>query len=529
MDSLLGRVVAVKIPREQFASDEEFVLRFRREAQSAASISHPNIVSVYDVGREDADFIVMEYVEGQTLKKYIRDKAPFPAGVATDVARQVAEALAHAHSGGIIHQDIKPQNIIITKTGRVKVTDFGIARAVSSDTIIGGAGVSGDILGSVHYLSPEQAQGRATGAQSDLYSLGVILFEMLTGRLPFDGDSPYVIVMKHLNEPPPSLSELNPAAGASLEKIVNKLLAKDMSQRYANAGELLADLNEAEADRLAELNGADGPNGPGGTKIHNNLGQAAPGGPKGTRRGKLIKRTAVIALLLVLAAAAGIAAVIRALYVPVVTVPDLAGLTAEEAASKLKTAGLEFAPDISYDFSDTVAKDRVMAQTVPAEEKVKQGRAIGITLSRGMALLRLPDLKSDHPSLENAEIRLTQAGFSAETVETVAESSNAVARNHVINQDPAPGTEWPPDGKITIWISSGEEFVMTVMPDVVALSSAEAKKILNANYFEITVRTEKSDLYPPDAVISTEPAPTRAIMQGDPVTLVVSLGPGPPV
>ncbi|MDR1320735.1 MAG: Stk1 family PASTA domain-containing Ser/Thr kinase [Gracilibacteraceae bacterium] len=528
MDSLLGRVVAVKILREQFASDEGFVRRFRREAQSAASISHPNIVSVYDVGKEDADFIVMEYIEGRTLKNYIRDKAPFPAGVAIDVTRQVAEALAHAHAGGIIHQDIKPQNILITKDGRVKVTDFGIARAVSSDTVTG----AGDIVGSVHYLSPEQAQGRTTGAQSDLYSLGVILFEMLTGRLPFDGDSPYAIVMKHLNDPPPSLTELNPAAGPELEKIVNKLLAKDMTRRCADAGELLSDLASVEAGRTVAWDAADGPDGLGGTKVHDNLGQPARGGGRQEkRRRKLIRRatTAAIALVLLIIVVAGVSALLKVLYVPEVAVPDLTDLTAEEAEAKLKDAGLTVDPNISYAFSDTVAKDRVIAQSVPAEEKVKQGRAIEITLSRGMALLKMPDLKSDHPSLENAKNRLTQAGFSAESIETVAESSSTVAKDHVINQDPAPGAESPADGKITLWISSGETYVMTVMPDVLSFSSAEAKKILSANYFVITVKTERSTLYPPDAVISTDPAPARPIMQGGAVTLVVSLGPGPPV
>jgi serine/threonine-protein kinase len=523
-DSLLGRTVAVKILREQFASDEGFVQRFRREAQSAASISHPNIVSVYDVGREDADFIVMEYVEGQTLKKYIRDKAPFPVKVAAEVARQVAEALAHAHSGGIIHRDIKPQNIIITADGRVKVTDFGIAHAVSADTLT----QAGDIVGSVHYLSPEQAKGQATVCQSDLYSLGVILFEMLSGRLPFDGDSPYAIVMKHLNETPPSLSALNPEAGPELEKIVQRLLAKDIGRRYASAGELLTDLVRFMAGRALEWEDTEGP---GGTKVHETIGSSALSGPRKSKRRKLIIRSAAAAaaLALLIAAALGISALFRILYVPEVTVPDLANLTAEEAELALRDAGLTIGLNINYDFSDTVEKDRVMSQSVPAEEKVKEGRVIEITLSKGVPLIPLPDLKTDHPSLENAKIRLAQAGFPDEAVSVITEPSGTVAKNHVVNQDPVPGTEWPADGKITLWVSSGEAYVMTVMPDVLKLSSAEAKKILSANYFVVTVKTEKSDLYPPDAVISTDPAPARAIMQGGPVTLVVSLGPGPPV
>jgi serine/threonine-protein kinase len=526
MDSLLGRVVAVKILREQFASDEGFVRRFRREARSAASISHPNIVSVYDVGREDADFIVMEYVEGQTLKKYIRDKAPFPVGAAIDVTRQVAEALAHAHSGGIIHRDIKPQNILITKAGRVKVTDFGIAHPVSADTIT----KAGDIVGSVHYLSPEQAKGQTTGAQSDLYSLGVILYEMLSGRLPFDGDSPYAIVMKHLNEAPPSLCALNSAVPPELEKIVHKLLSKNMEQRYTDAAELLADLAAVEAGRLVEWNDPDAADGAGETKVHDRLGQAVRGSG-GTNRRRRIRWavTAAVALVLLLAAGLGVNKLLGLLYVPVVTAPDLVNLTLAEAELALREAGLTAAPSVVYDFSDTVPPDHVMAQSVPAEEQVKAERVIEITLSKGAPLLRLPDIKSDHPSLENAKNRLTQAGFSVEALETIAESSSTVSANRVLNQDPAPGTEWPADGKITLWVSSGEEYVMTVMPDVLALSSAEAKVILNANHFVITVKTEKSNLYPPDAVIATDPAPSRAIMQGGAVTLIVSLGPGPPI
>jgi serine/threonine-protein kinase len=517
-DVLLNRIVAVKVLRDQFAEDEEFVRRFRREAQAVAALSHPNIVSIYDVGKEEADFIVMEYVDGKTLKQCIRQEAPFPEKKATELIKQVAAALRHAHNCGIVHRDIKPQNILVTGEGLVKVADFGIAHPISSTTLT----PSGDIVGSVHYISPEQGRGEPAQIQSDLYSLGVILFEILTGQLPFDGDSPYTVVMKQIQEEPPTISVLCPGISPDMAEIVGKLLKKSLEQRYQSAGELLVALSRVELSGGLPIETGD-PEEP--TKIH-------PGMAAGHLKRKRLRRLSLIGILsiaIILILVLGFSAFWNFVKVPDVVVPDLSGLTKERAAAVLTEQGLVLDANIAYAYSDEVPKDQVVAQSVEAEETVKKGRVVAITLSQGLAKIVMPDVRTERPLQETAISRLVQAGFARDNVAVVQEQSSTVEKGHVINQDPMAGTEWPTDGRVTIWVSSGEAYVMTVMPDVLHISSQDAKLYLNANHFEIVVVTQESTLYPADIVIATDPSPGRAIMQGGKVTMTVSLGPGPSV
>ncbi|WP_040948595.1 Stk1 family PASTA domain-containing Ser/Thr kinase, partial [Gorillibacterium massiliense] len=238
-DILLNRIVAVKVLRPQFVHDEEFIQRFRREGQSAAALSHPNIVSIYDVGqRGDIHFIVMEYVEGTTLNDLIKERAPLQVEEAVNIASQICDALDHAHSNQIIHRDIKPHNILIGRNGRVKVTDFGIARAGASSSIT----QTGSVVGSVHYFSPEHAKGTLAGAKSDLYSLGIVLYQMLTGKLPFSGESPVSVALKHLQENVPEPRKVNPLIPQSVENVILKAMRKNPDNRYQSAREMLADL-----------------------------------------------------------------------------------------------------------------------------------------------------------------------------------------------------------------------------------------------------------------------------------------------
>ena len=231
-DAHLGRRVALKVLHERFAEDHNFVERFRREASAAAGLQHANVVSVYDRGsHDDTYYIAMEYLEGRTLKDLLLEEAPLDQERAIDFALQLLEAAGFAHRNGVIHRDLKPQNVIVDSEEHLKVTDFGIARAGASEMT-----ETGSILGTAHYLSPEQAQGRPTAAPSDLYSIGVILFEMLTGRLPFEGDSAVSIAVKHLNEPPPALGALRPDVHPALAAIVARALAKDPGERYRDAG-----------------------------------------------------------------------------------------------------------------------------------------------------------------------------------------------------------------------------------------------------------------------------------------------------
>ncbi|MDD3705625.1 MAG: Stk1 family PASTA domain-containing Ser/Thr kinase [Clostridiaceae bacterium] len=239
---LLNRFVAIKVLRPEFTEDEEFVKKFRREAQSAASLSHPNIVGIYDVGTQDTNYyIVMEYIKGQTLKELIKSKGTLGVEYATNIAIQICYALDHAHKNNIVHRDIKSHNILIREDNSVKVTDFGIARAVSSSTITN----TGNVIGSVHYFSPEQARGGYTDAKSDIYSLGVVMYEMLTGRLPFEGESPIAVALKHIQEEPEAPSKINPRIPKAIEAIILKCMEKEVSKRYNSAAEIINDLRQS--------------------------------------------------------------------------------------------------------------------------------------------------------------------------------------------------------------------------------------------------------------------------------------------
>ncbi|WP_089967608.1 Stk1 family PASTA domain-containing Ser/Thr kinase [Lihuaxuella thermophila] len=251
-DLLLNRFVAIKILSESLSNDSEFIRRFSREAQAAASLSHPNIVNVYDVGRDGyTHYIVMELVEGPTLKQYIQERGPLPVEEAANIAVQICDGLAHAHDNQIVHRDIKPHNILLGPNGRVKVTDFGIARAASSSTIT----QTGSVMGSVHYFSPEQARGGVIGEKSDIYSLGIVFYEMLTGHLPFDGDSAISIALKHLQDPVEDPRELNPEIPDNVAEIVLRALEKDPSMRYSSARAMMQDIVYAvRLDRRLEAN-----------------------------------------------------------------------------------------------------------------------------------------------------------------------------------------------------------------------------------------------------------------------------------
>src|SRR5699024_10859451 len=244
---LLNRFVAVKVLRDEFVSDEQFIKNFRKESQAAASLSHPNIVGIYDVGVEEGEehdihYIVMEYIDGKTLNEIIKEKGKLSSTETIDYSIQIAEEIEHAHKNQIINRDIKPHNIMVTKDGRIKVTDFGIARAVTSSTLT----ATSSVVGSVHYFSPEQARGGFTDEKSDIYSLGIVMYEMITGSVPFNGDSPISIALKHVQEEVTPPSEINSDVPQGIEAIINKCLRKNSVERYKDARELIADLNKVK-------------------------------------------------------------------------------------------------------------------------------------------------------------------------------------------------------------------------------------------------------------------------------------------
>lgn len=536
-DTLLNRTVAIKVLREQFVSDEGFIRRFRREAQSAASLSHQNIVSIYDVGKDgENDYIVMEYVKGTTLKDIIRKEAPLPTDKALYIIRQIAEALAHAHANNIIHRDIKPQNILITTDGRIKVTDFGIARAASAATLTH----TGDIVGSVHYLSPEQAKGSQTSEQSDIYSLGIILYELITGKVPYDGDTPITIALKHIQEEAELPGKMVSGLSTEIDAIIMKALAKSVQDRYKNARDFLSDLDKIQAgqtiiwERTAGRDEKDGQY----TQVHQGLRDKLAGAGADKLEDTLHQKKRkkrnfriIAAVVIVLALAGLVFGLWRFLYVPDVRVPDLKGLTLEQAELKLKAQGLVLGPNTQFVFSDDIEVNKIMNQTIAADALVKPGRMIDVTVSRGIEFIIFPDVTTMNPLQENAVNLIRQAGFVGE-IKIEHRTHPTIGKDRVIAQNPAPQATWLKNSQpVTLYVSLGEQLNVAVMPNVTGYSSAEAKRILEDDVYKFVVRpqTEESFLYPIDTVISTIPEASRPIQQGSEVIIIISEGPGPPI
>ena len=403
-DEVLGREVALKVLRERYADDEGFVERFRREARSAASLNHPNVVQVYDQGqaKDGAYYIAMEHVPGGTLKDRIEGEGRLAPAEAAGIASRVAAALEAAHAKGIVHRDVKPQNVLLCASGEAKVADFGIARAASSKTIT----ETDLVLGTAAYMSPEQVRGERVGPASDLYSLGVVLYEMLTGELPFRSEDPIATAMKHVNEPPPHPAEANPAVPGELDALVVKLLAKRPEDRYPSAGELAEDLLRTR-DGLPPLAAGSAPTAPlrentGETRVapapaaaapvRTTVGTPRPSGATGRRRGLL----PLLALLLVgVALLGGISwALSRDSSDPNpsteaggagrVEVPDVVGLEREEARGRIEEADLEPGPETEAP-SDEVAAGAVSGQDPPAGTTAERGAAVSLVLSTGPA------------------------------------------------------------------------------------------------------------------------------------------------
>lgn len=528
-DVLLNRVVTIKVLREQFMADEDFIHRFRREAQSAASLSHPNIVSIYDVGKDgDTEYIVMEYVEGRNLKEIIRDYAPLSTEQSINLARQITSAIQNAHEHHIIHRDIKPHNILVTADGVAKVTDFGIARAVSSATVTH----TGDIIGSVHYLSPEQAKGLQSNEQSDIYSLGIVLYELLTGRVPYDGETPIAIALKHLQEQPVLPSKINPQVDSEFEAVVMRAIAKSLDKRYLSAKDLLEDLNHIQAGRpITRLDDPEYED-PEATRTHKGMGKVlAPiavkekSSQKNQRKWKPRRWFIGGLVLLFLLLGGAVWAVASYLNVGTTKVPNLVGQTVSAAGDYLKQANLKLSSNVTYGFSDKYQKDLIIDQNPKAGDVVKDGREIQIVLSKGPDTGKFPDVTTGAPSEADARNMIANDGFTGK-ITTVEQANDTVAKGHIIDQDPAPNVTWAKSGNIHLTVSSGPKYVTINMPNVIGMKSSEAKATLTQNNLVPVIQTQDSTTIQPDLVISTTPNPGEAIHQGDQVIITVSIGPG---
>ncbi|WP_313641276.1 Stk1 family PASTA domain-containing Ser/Thr kinase [Paenibacillus sp.] len=496
-DILLNRNVAIKVLRNQFVHDEEFIRRFRREAQSAASLSHPNVVSIYDVGQEDEiHYIVMEYIDGKNLNEIIKERAPLQVDESVRIASQICDALDHAHQNQIIHRDIKPHNILIGRNGRVKVTDFGIARAVTSTTIT----QTGSVIGSVHYFSPEHAKGVSTGEKSDLYSLGIVLYQMLTGSLPFLGESPISVALKHLQEEFEEPRLLNPLIPQSVENVILRSMRKNPEERYQSAKQMLQDLetcllperrseakvlfnDEEDEDRTRVIPAIKPIQRSNGNRNHRHdpMDNDDDDDPVPVKKGKKQWAKPAIwiglTLVLLLAMASLVWYVKSQLVVPEVSVPYVVGKQLEQAKTELEDLGLEVADPILYDYSPNFEENVVMKQSREKDAKVKKGASLILTVNTAKPLTKMPDVSNS--TFDEAVKALMAKGVPQNQIKNEPLFDENTPVGKVIKSDPAFDSEFDPETvSITLYVSKGEESV--TMPDLIGQTESEAKATLEA-------------------------------------------------
>lgn len=528
-DLLLKRIVAVKILKDQMTGDAAFVRRFEREAQAAAALSHPHIVNIYDVGEEKGvRYIIMEYVDGENLKEYIRRKGRLQAPEAVRIARQIAEALEEAHRAGVVHRDIKPQNILFSREGKVKVTDFGIAIAGDGATVT----VGDEIIGSVQYISPEQARGELAGKQSDLYSLGIVLYEMATGRVPFSGESPVAVAMKHIQEqivPPRRHVESIPEA---LEMVIVKAVQKDIADRYPSAAEMLEDLIFA-----GETDGKGYPGGSARTFTPTEstgvledeeeedviLKPSRPGDPEPDhrpRRGRWW--LALLKLFLVLAFFAGLALggwyifdtyIAGYFMIPEVTVPDVRGLNHNQAARELIDAGLTPSTDVQYIHDETIDVGSVVRTDPAGGRVVLTNREVLLYLSRGPEFITTPGVVGRTEG--EARVILRERDLE---MEVVTEHNEFVPQGEIFRQ--FPGIDFPasPGDVVRVYISLGRQ--PFPLADLVGYSEQGALDYLEENDLRYN-RRYRFAIGASGHVIEQDPPPGTEMTPGQSVVNLV--------
>lgn len=525
-DKVLKRNVAVKILRDEFTTDDEFIKRFEVEAQSAARLTHPNIVSIYDVGVDgNLYYIVMELIQGKTLKEIIiKEKGPLPWKWSINVSIQIASALEMAHRNNIIHRDIKPHNIIITEDGVAKVTDFGIAKAVSNSTIT----AFGTTIGSVHYFSPEHARGGFTDAKSDLYSLGVVMYEMVTGRVPFDADTPVSVALKHMQEEPVEPIELNPNLPIAVNKIIMRALQKDTTLRYQTASEMLVDLKkslkdpegdfveELEYDPTAKTQVID-------TNAYRDNKQTKNSSGKKDGKFKTFVKTHkglsifIGLLLLFVLSLGGTMLVLNLTNPPEVVMPNVVGLSKEEAQKEIENVKLKFEIE-KEEYNKDVPEGFIISQDPTYMEKfnkVKQGSTVKVVVSKGEEKTTVPKvvgMEKDKAvkALEDAKLK----------VEIVEESSKKVQEGYVISQETSPDTEAFAGDTIKIHVSTGVE--KATVPDVIGKSQADAKKTLEAQGFVVAVTTSEDSSKENGIVLKQSLDSGKTVEKGSTVTITVN-------
>ena len=517
-DEMLNRLVAVKFLHERFAQDAQFVERFRREAEAAAGLQHANVVGVFDRGvAEGRHWIAMEYVEGAALKDLIA--RGLSVGEAVEIIRQVLSGARFAHARGIVHRDLKPQNVLVDGEGRARVSDFGIARAGASEIT-----ATGSVLGTAQYLSPEQAQGLDVTATSDIYSVGVMLYEALTGRVPFDADTPVAVALKQVSEQPRPPSELNPQVPPALDAVVLRALAKDPANRFQSADEFIRALDAAEADpsggslgnTAAYAPAAAGALAGAAMGADRAVAAGAPDGavaPSEGAGGGWITRRRVAVLAAIALIGGGVAA--WALTRPdQVNVPAVIEQPSDEARELLERRGF----DVSVaTVSNCAPEDTVVEQDPPAGSEAEEGSRVTLTVSLGLSV-RVPPMR-DLP-LAEARRRLQRVDL---LVETREQPSRDIRAGRVIQSMPAGGEETDCQSTVTLIVSKGPNLV--TLPDVLGDSQEVAEAELERRGFIVDVDTRNAD-EPEGTVIGQDPGPGSELLRGDAVTIIVSTGAG---
>lgn len=504
---VLKRFVAVKVLRDEFTTDEEFIKRFNVEAQAVASLTHPNIVSVYDVGHEgNLYYIVMELVKGKTLKEIIVEDGALGWKWSVKIAMQIASALETAHRNNIIHRDIKPHNIIITEDGVAKVTDFGIAKAVSNSTIT----AFGTTIGSVHYFSPEHARGGFTDARSDLYSLGVVMYEMATGRVPFDSDTPVSVALKHMQEEPIEPIKIKPDLPQCVNDIIMKAMRKDANERYQTATEMIKDLELAlkhpEEKFVSAPNIGDFPT----QKISLDYAEELQKQEKGKKPGKFDKikkyfeeHPAVKVIAIILACILVFSIAMGGTYLALfswgrtkeVQIPNLQGLTKEEAEQKAKESKLKI--EVSEEkYHLEVPEGQIIEQDPKYQDnyKIKEGRTIKVVISKGQEIVEMPKVVGK--TRDEATKMLKEVGLEVKVEE---EFSDDVEKNYITKQEVAEGEKIAAGTTVTIYSSMGIEQVQ--VPDLSGKTESEAKSAISSAKLKWKSTDKTSDSSKPNGVV----------------------------
>lgn len=580
-DHTLGRYVAIKVLKEEFSEDTNFVTKFRSEAQAAAGLEHPNIVNIYDVGSENGiHYIVMEYVEGITLKTYIEKKGQLNYKEALSISIQVGRGIQAAHAKNIVHRDIKPQNIIISTDGKVKVTDFGIARAVSEHTI------HSDVMGSVHYASPEQARNGYVSNRSDIYSLGIVMYEMVTGRVPFDGDSTVAVAIQHLQDEMVPPSTYAPNLPVSLEKIIQKCTQKSPDRRYDSMESLLIDLRKAllnpnedfvtlvpfnqdktktrvlTDDEVSQIKKQAETVAPESKQYADQSDDAEydddddeydmseydedddEDGEEGRFLNSKMEKIVGIMRIVVAVIIAIIVIYLVGSFFDIfhfslgnknnkkddtqvtqeekdtVVMIDLKGKTISEAEKELKALGLTIS-ESGTEVSDTYAKGEIMDQDVAKGETVKTGTTVKVTVSAGSEEENAKDVDVPDVTGKTSDAAMATLEDKNLTVSREFEFSNDVPAGQVIRQDPKSGKTVKEGTKVTIYVSQGSESVK--VPDVKGSTEADAKTALSD--FAVTATTEHSDSVEAGKVISQSIDAGQYANKGAAITIVISSGP----